>query len=78
MDILLLHDDNYLVCSPKYSLHTWEEQLGYVLMRQHHDPWWILSYENATGEEEEAGQFYPCSFLRTRNMWEGRTVIFLN
>ena len=78
MDILHLHDDSYLGCSPKASLHTWEGKLGDVLMRQHLDIWRILSYEDATGEEEEALQFYPYSFLRTSNIWEGRTVIFQN
>ena len=63
MDFLLLHDDSYLGCTPKASLHTWEGQLGDVLMRQHLDPWRILSYEDAIGEEEEALQLYPCSFL---------------
>ena len=76
MDVLLL--DSYLGCSPKASLHTWEGQLGDVLMRQHLDPWRILSYEDDTGEEEEALQFYPCIFLRTSNILEGRTVIFQN
>ena len=78
MDVLLLHDDRYLGCSPKASLHTWEEQLGDVLMRQHLDPWRILSHEDATGEGEEALQFYPFSCLRKSNIWEGGTVIFQN
>ena len=71
-----LHDDSYLGCTPKASLHTWEAQLGDILMRQHLDPWRILSYEDATWGEEEDIQFYPCSCLRTSNIWEGRTVIF--
>ena len=78
MDTLLLHDDSYLGCSPKASLHTWEGQLGDVLMKQHLDPWRILSYEDAIGGEEEVLQFYLRGFLRTRNIWEGRTVIFQN
>ena len=53
IDFFLIHDANYLGCSPKASLHTWEGQLGDVLMRQHLDPWRILSYEDAIGEEEE-------------------------
>ena len=68
MDVLLLHDDSYLGCSPKASLHTWEGKLGDVSMRQHLDPWRILSYEDATGEEEEALQSYHCNFLRTSNI----------
>ena len=78
MGVLLLHDDNYLGWSPKANLHTWEGQLGDVLMRQHLVPWRILLYEDATGRGEKALQFYPCSCLRTSNIWEGRTVIFLN
>ena len=27
---------------------------------------------------EATPQFYPCSCLRTSNIWEGRTVIFQN
>ena len=77
MGVLLLHEDSYLGWSPKANLHTWEEQLGDLLMRQHLVPWWSLSYEDATGGGEEALQFYPYSFLRTSNIWEGRTVIFL-
>ena len=50
IDTLLSHDDRYLGCSPKASLHTWEEKLGDVLMRQHLDPWRILSNEDATRE----------------------------
>ena len=38
IDTLLSHDDSYLGCSPKASLHTWEGQLGDALMRQHLDP----------------------------------------
>ena len=49
-----LHDDSYLGCTPKASLHTWEGHLGDILMRQHLDPRRILSYEDATGGEEEA------------------------
>ena len=78
MGVLLLHDDSYLGWSPKANLHTWEGKLGDVLMRQHLFPWTNLSYEDAIGGGEEALQFYPCSFLRTSNIWEGRTVIFLN
>ena len=50
MYFLLLHDDSYLGCSPKASLHTWEGKLGDILMRQHLDPWRILSYEVTIGE----------------------------
>ena len=78
MDILLFHDDSYLGLSPKANLHTWEKQLGDLLMRQHLVPWRSLSYEDATGGGEEALQFYPCIYLRKSNIWEGRTVIFLN
>ena len=78
MGILLLHDDGYLGWSPKANFHTWEGKLGDVLMRQHLVPWRNLSYEDTTGGGEEALQLYPCSLLRTSNIWEGRTVIFLN
>ena len=74
MDVL--HDDSYLGCTPKSSLHAWGGQLGDILMRQNIDPWRILSYEDSTGEEEGAIQLYACSGLRTSNIWEGRTVIF--
>ena len=78
MGVLIFHDDSYLGLSPKASLHTWEEKFGDVLMRQHLVPWRNLSYEDATGGGEETSQLYPCIFLRTSNIWEGRTVIFLN
>ena len=78
MGIPRFHDDSYLGLSPKANLHTWEEQLGDLLMRQHLVPWRSLSYEDATGGGEESLQLYPCIFLWTSNIWEGRTVIFQN
>ena len=75
--IPLFHHNIYLGLSPKANLHTWEEELGYLLMRQHLVPWRSLSYEDVKGGGGEALQVYPCSFLRTSNIWE-RTVIFLN
>ena len=78
MGVLLLHDDSYLGWLPKANILTWEGQLGDLLIRHHLVPWMILSYEDAIGGGEEALQFYPCSFLRKSNIWEGRTVIFLN
>ena len=77
MDIPLLHDESHLDLSPKSSLYTWEEQLGDILMRQHLVNGGMLSYEDAIGGGEEALQLYPCSCLKRRNIWEGRTVIFL-
>ena len=78
MDIPLVHDESHLDFSPKAYLYIWEGQFGDLLMRQHLFPWRRLSYEDAKGGGEEALQFYPCSFLRTSNVWEGRTVIFQN
>ena len=71
--ILLSHDDSYLA-----SLHAWEGQYGDSLMRQHLIPWRSSSYVDATVGGGETLQFYPCSCLRTSNIWEGRTVIFQN
>ena len=73
LSTLLVHYDSYLA-----NLHAWEGQHGDLLMRQHLIPWGILSYVDATIGGEETSQFYPCIFLRTRNIWEGRTVIFQN
>ena len=78
MDIPLLHNEIHLDLSPKDSLYIWEEQLGDILMREHFFQWENLSYEDDTRGRGEDIQFYPCSFLSTRNIWEGRTVIFLN
>ena len=74
----LFHDDGHLGCSPNASLYAWERHYGDSLLRHHHITWRSLSYEDATGGGEETIQFYPCSFLGTRNTWEGRTVIFLH
>ena len=71
LSTLLSHDD-----SPLASLHAWEGKFGDSLMRQHLIPWRSLSYVDATVGGRDASQFYPCSFLRTSNIWEGRTVIF--
>ena len=46
MDVSLSHNVSYLD-----SLHTWEGQLGDILMMQHLNPWRIFSYEVATGEK---------------------------
>ena len=78
MDVLLLHDGSCLGYSPKASLHTWEGKLGDVLMIQHLVHGRILSYTDAIEGGEGGLQFYPCSFLRTSNIYEGRTVIFIN
>ena len=78
MDIPLVHDESHLDFSPKAYLYTWEEQLGDLLMRQHLVHWRSLSHKDATRGRGEALQFYPCSFLRTNNNWEVRSVIFLN
>ena len=70
MDIPLVHDEIHLDFSPKAYLYTWEEQLGDLLMRQHLVHWRNLSYEDATGGRGEALQLYPCTCLRTSNIWE--------
>ena len=51
MDVSLSHNFSYLGCSPIDDLHTWEGQLGDILMMKHLDPWRISSYEVATGEK---------------------------
>ena len=78
MRITLVHDESHLDFSPKAYLYTREEQLGHLLMRQHLVHWRNLSYEDATGGRGEALQLYPYNCLRTSNILEGRTVIFLN
>ena len=77
MDIPLFHDESHFDFSPKAYFYTWEEQLEDTLMRKHLVLWRNLSLEDATGGRGEALQFYPFSCLRKRNIWEGRTVIFL-
>ena len=49
MGIPLFHDDSYLGLSPKANFHTWEEQLGDLLMRHHLVLWRNSSYEDAIG-----------------------------
>ena len=78
MDIPLVHDVSHLDSLPKAYLYTWEEKLEDILMREHLVLWGNVSYEDAAGGRGEALQFYPYSCLRTSNIWEGRTVIFLN
>ena len=78
MDIPLVHDESHLDFSSKAHVYTGEEQLGNILIREHLVHWGNLSYEDATRGRGEALQFYPCSYLRTRKIWEGLTVIFLN
>ena len=73
LSTLLFHDDSSLA-----NLHAWEGQYGDLLMIQHLIPWRNLSYVDAIARGGENFQFYSCSFLRTKNIWEGRTVIFLN
>ena len=73
LSTLLVHDDIYLA-----NLHAWKGQYGYLLMRRHLDIWRRISYVDATAGGGENYQFYPCSCLRTSNIWEGRTVIFQN
>ena len=78
LSILLLHDDSQLGCTPNANLYAWERHYGVSLLRQHLILLESSSYEDATGRGKETFQFYPCSCLRTRKIWEGRTVIFLN
>ena len=73
LSTLLIHDDSNLA-----SLHAWEGQYGDSLMKQHLIPWRSSSYGDATVGGGETLQFYPCSCLKTSNIWEGRTVIFQN
>ena len=78
LDIPLLHGESHLDFSPKAYFYTWEEQLEDTLIRKHLVLWRNLSLEDATGGRREVLQFYPCSCLRTSNIWEGRNVIFLH
>ena len=78
MYVLLFHDESHLGILPKACLYTWEEQLEGILLRRNHVLWRNISFEYATRRRGEALQFYPYNCLRTSNIWEGRTVIFLN
>ena len=73
LSTLLIQDDSSLA-----NLHAWEGQYGDSLMRHHFIPWRSISYVDARIGEGETSQLYPCSCLRTSNIWEGRTVIFQN
>ena len=77
IDLPLLHDESYLVYLPKATLHTWEEPLGGRIIVENLKQWWRLLNEESTRGGGEILQ-YPCSCLRTSNIWEGKTVIFLN
>ena len=77
LSISPFHDDDHLVCSPNASLYAWEGHYGDLLLRHRHIPRRSSSYEDATGGGKTY-QFYPCTCLRTSNIWEGRIVIFQN
>ena len=78
MYVLLFHDESHLEFLPKACFYTWEEQLEGILLKRNLVLWKSISLEDATERRGEALQFYPCSFLRTSNIWEGRTLIFQN
>ena len=71
LSTLLIHDDSYLA-----NLPAWERQYGDSLLTQHLIIWRRSSYVDSKVGGGDILQLYPCSFLRTRNIWEGRTVIF--
>jgi len=72
-----LHDETHLFYPPKANLHIWEEPLGDKIIAENLKQWWRLLDEEATRGGGEILQ-HPCSCLRTSNIWEGETVIFLN
>ena len=77
IDLPLFHDESHLVYLPKANLHTWEEPLGGRIVVEYPKKWWrLLNVEAPRG----GGDIFhhPCSCLRTRKIWEGKTIIFLN
>ena len=78
MYVLLFHDESHLEFLPKACFYTWKEQLEGIFLKRNLVIWRSISVEDAIEIRGEALQFYPCSCLRTSNIWEGRTVIFLN
>ena len=78
MYVPLFHVESHLEFSRKAYFYTWEEQLEDILLRKHLVIWRNLSLEDARRGRGKALQFYPSSCLRTSNIWEGRTIIFLH
>ena len=72
-----LHDESPWVYSSKANLHIEEGPLGDKGIAENSEQWRRLFDEEATREEGEFLQ-HPCSCLRTSNIWEGETVMFLN
>ena len=77
IDLTFFHDESHLVYSPKANLHTWKEPLGDRITAEYLKQWWELLDMKITRGGGEILQ-HPCSCLRTSNIWEGKTVIFLN
>ena len=71
------HDESHWVYSPRAKLHIEEGPLEDRTIAENSEQWWRLLDEEATREEGDILQ-HPCSLLRTSNIWEGETVIFLN
>ena len=63
-------------CSLKARLHMLEEQLGHLIDDMASFSWRSLSCMDATGKVRGNKSVYPCTCLRTNNLWERRTVIF--
>ena len=72
-----LHDESPWVYSPKANLHIEEGLLGDRSIAKNLEQLRRLFDEEATREEGGVLQ-HPCSFLRTSNILEGETVMFLN
>ena len=72
-----LHDESPWVYLPKENLHIEGGPLGDKSIAESSEQWRRLFDEEATREEGEIFH-HPCSCLRTSNIWEGKTVIFLN
>ena len=68
----LFHDDSLVA-----NLHAEEKQCGTFIeeMTSYFLEEIIINGCYRRGEEELV---YPCTCLRTRNLWEGRTVMFQN
>ena len=76
IDLPFLHEEKNWVYSRKANLHIGEGPLEDRTIAENSKQWWRLWDEKATRVEGEILQ-HPCSFLRTSNIWEGETIIFL-
>ena len=77
IDLPFFHDESHLVYPPKANLHIWEEPLGDIIVEEDLKQWWRLLDVEAPRGGGEILQ-HPFSCLRTSNIWEEKTIIFLN